>query len=45
MVQDPLAMMLLEGRFSEGDTVTVDVKGGELTFEKAAAPAAATAAG
>jgi ATP-dependent Clp protease ATP-binding subunit ClpA len=43
MVQDPLAMMLLEGKFSEGDTVTVDVKGGELTFERttAAAPAAA----
>jgi ATP-dependent Clp protease ATP-binding subunit ClpB len=45
MVQDPLAMMLLEGKFSEGDTVTVDVAGGELTFTKAAsaAPAAATA--
>jgi ATP-dependent Clp protease ATP-binding subunit ClpB len=44
MVQDPLAMMLLEGRFSEGDTVTVDAAGGELTFEKAAAAAAAAAA-
>jgi ATP-dependent Clp protease ATP-binding subunit ClpB len=43
MVQDPLAMMLLEGKFSEGDTVTVDVKGGDLTFEKAAATAAAAA--
>jgi ATP-dependent Clp protease ATP-binding subunit ClpB len=42
MVQDPLAMMLLEGRFSEGDTVTVDAAGGELTFTKAA-PAAAAA--
>jgi ATP-dependent Clp protease ATP-binding subunit ClpB len=41
MVQDPLAMMMLEGRFSEGDTVTVDVAKGELTFEKAAAAAAA----
>ena len=43
MVQDPLAMMLLEGRFGEGDTVTVDVKGGELNFEKAAAAATAAA--
>jgi hypothetical protein len=34
-------MMMLEGRFSEGDTVTVDVAKGELTFEKAAAAAAA----
>jgi ATP-dependent Clp protease ATP-binding subunit ClpB len=42
LVQDPLAMMLLEGKFSEGDTVTVDVKGGELTFTKATpVPAAA----
>ncbi|HXD81461.1 MAG TPA: ATP-dependent chaperone ClpB [Candidatus Acidoferrum sp.] len=44
MVQDPLAMMLLEGRFGEGDTVTVDVKGGELTFEKTAAAVPSTAA-
>jgi len=45
MVQDPLAMMLLEGRFGEGDTVTVDVKGGELTFEKTVPAPAAAAAG
>jgi hypothetical protein len=39
-------MMLLEGKFSEGDTVTVDVEGGKLTFTKAtAASPAATAAG
>ena len=44
MVQDPLAMMLLEGGFGEGDTVTVDVKGGELSFEKATAAATAAAA-
>jgi hypothetical protein len=37
-------MMLLEGKFSEGDTVTVDVKGGELTFERATAAAPAAAA-
>jgi ATP-dependent Clp protease ATP-binding subunit ClpB len=35
MVQDPLAMQLLEGKFSEGDTVEVDVAGGELTFTRA----------
>jgi ATP-dependent Clp protease ATP-binding subunit ClpB len=45
MVQDPLAMMLLEGRFGEGDTITVDVKSGELAFEKAATSAVAAAAG
>ena len=43
MVQDPMAMMLLEGKFGEGDTITVDVKGGDLTFDKAAAAAAAAA--
>jgi ATP-dependent Clp protease ATP-binding subunit ClpB len=35
MVQDPLAMMLLEGKFSEGDAVQVDARTGELTFNKA----------
>jgi ATP-dependent Clp protease ATP-binding subunit ClpB len=35
LVQDPLAMMLLEGKFGEGDTVEVDVKDGELRFSKA----------
>ncbi len=34
-VLDPLAVRVLEGRFVEGDTVTVDTAGGEgLTFEK-----------
>jgi hypothetical protein len=35
-------MMLLEGRFSEGDTVEVDAAGGELSFSKVkvAVPAA-----
>jgi ATP-dependent Clp protease ATP-binding subunit ClpB len=37
LVQDPLAMMLLEGRFSEGDRVVVDGQAGELVFEKAKA--------
>jgi ATP-dependent Clp protease ATP-binding subunit ClpB len=35
LLQDPLAMMLLEGKFVEGDTIEVDLKGGELTFSKA----------
>jgi ATP-dependent Clp protease ATP-binding subunit ClpA len=39
MVQDPLAMQLLEGKFGEGDAVEVDAQGGELTFQKAKARA------
>ena len=35
LLQDPLAMMLLEGKFAEGDTIDVDVKDGELSFAKA----------
>ena len=41
IVQDPLAMQLLEGRFSDGDMVVVDAKGGALTFAKAKSRAAA----
>jgi ATP-dependent Clp protease ATP-binding subunit ClpB len=35
-VQDPLALMLLEGKFQEGDTVLVDVdmKGDTLVIRK-----------
>jgi ATP-dependent Clp protease ATP-binding subunit ClpA len=44
-VQDPLAMMLLEGKFTEGETITVDTKGGEITFTKATSPAPVAAAG
>jgi ATP-dependent Clp protease ATP-binding subunit ClpB len=35
-VLDPLAMRVLQGEFGEGDTVTIDVAGDELRFEKAA---------
>src|SRR5437879_824451 len=35
LVQDPLAMMLLEGKFSDGSAVEVDGRNGELTFSKA----------
>ena len=35
LVQDPLAMQMLEGRFVEGDTIEVDARGGELVFSRA----------
>jgi ATP-dependent Clp protease ATP-binding subunit ClpB len=43
VVENPLALRLLEGDFEEGDTVRVDVADGELIFAKAPAaePAAA----
>ena len=43
LVENPLALQLLEGGFTEGDTVLVDLRDGELAFERAAAvePAAA----
>jgi ATP-dependent Clp protease ATP-binding subunit ClpB len=44
LVENPLALRLLEGEFAEGDTIRVDARGGELVFEKAGAPAAAAAA-
>jgi ATP-dependent Clp protease ATP-binding subunit ClpB len=37
MIENPLALRLLEGDFSEGDTVLVEVENGELRFEKARA--------
>jgi ATP-dependent Clp protease ATP-binding subunit ClpB len=43
LVENPLALRLLEGEFAEGDTVRVDVQDGEVLFAKAEAaePAAA----
>jgi ATP-dependent Clp protease ATP-binding subunit ClpB len=43
LVENPLALRLLEGEFAEGDTVRVDAEDGELAFAKAptAEPAAA----
>jgi ATP-dependent Clp protease ATP-binding subunit ClpB len=35
---DKLALRLLEGEFSEGDTVRVDAEGGELAFSALASP-------
>jgi len=37
MVENPLALRLLEGEFSDGDAVRVDADNGELVFEKAGA--------
>jgi ATP-dependent Clp protease ATP-binding subunit ClpB len=36
LLENPLALRLLEGEFAEGDTVRVDASDGELFFEKAA---------
>ncbi|MGH2870480.1 MAG: AAA family ATPase, partial [Solirubrobacteraceae bacterium] len=41
---DPLALAILEGRFTAGDTVGVGASEGELTFERAPSPATPTAA-
>ena len=41
LVENPLALRLLEGDFGEGDTVRVDARDGELVFDKAPAPATA----
>jgi ATP-dependent Clp protease ATP-binding subunit ClpB len=37
MIENPLALRLLEGDFGEGDAVRVDAKDGELVFERAPA--------
>jgi ATP-dependent Clp protease ATP-binding subunit ClpB len=39
LVENPLALRLLEGDFAEGDTVRVDAQDGELVFERAQAAA------
>ena len=36
LVENPLALRLLEGEFAEGETIRVDVVDGELTFSKVA---------
>ena len=43
LVENPLALRLLEGDFADGDTIRVDAADGELVFEKAPAVAAAAA--
>jgi ATP-dependent Clp protease ATP-binding subunit ClpB len=43
MVENPLAVKLLEGEYVAGDTVLVDADGGELTFARSGAPESAAA--
>jgi ATP-dependent Clp protease ATP-binding subunit ClpB len=43
LVENPLALRLLEGDFADGDTILVDARDGAIVFEKAAAAAAAAA--
>jgi ATP-dependent Clp protease ATP-binding subunit ClpB len=43
LVENPLALRLLEGDFGEGDTVMVDARDGELVFERAPAAEPAVA--
>jgi ATP-dependent Clp protease ATP-binding subunit ClpB len=43
LIENPLALQLLEGDFQEGDAVLVDVKDGGLVFEKAEVVEAAPA--
>jgi ATP-dependent Clp protease ATP-binding subunit ClpA len=35
-LQDPIAMAILEGRYTDGDTVEVDVKGAKLSIDRSA---------
>jgi ATP-dependent Clp protease ATP-binding subunit ClpB len=44
LVENPLALRLLEGDFADGDTIRVDAEDGETRFEKAEAAAAAAVA-
>jgi ATP-dependent Clp protease ATP-binding subunit ClpB len=43
LVENPLALRLLEGDFADGDTIRVDAEDGEIRFEKVGAAAAAVA--
>jgi ATP-dependent Clp protease ATP-binding subunit ClpB len=40
-VLDPLAMRVLQGEFTEGNSIRIDASGGTLTFAKAEAPVTA----
>ncbi|MBA2568346.1 MAG: AAA family ATPase [Actinobacteria bacterium] len=42
LIENPLALRLLESDFGEGDLVRVDVQNGQLVFELAVAPESAT---
>jgi ATP-dependent Clp protease ATP-binding subunit ClpB len=45
LVADPLALLILEGRFRDGDVIMVDVENGELQFSKVAVEEPAARAG
>ncbi|MFN2462633.1 MAG: ATP-dependent chaperone ClpB [Candidatus Dormibacteria bacterium] len=45
LLQDPLAMRILQGEFLEGDTIVVDESGGKLELSRRAAVSPAVAAG
>ena len=44
LLQDPLAMAVLEGRFRDGDRIMVEVENGELKFARASTGDRETAA-
>jgi len=44
LVENPLALRLLEGDFADGDAIRVDARDGELVFEKASAAVPVAAA-
>ena len=44
LVENPLALRLLEGEFADGDTIRIDARDGEIVFAKAPARAPAAAA-
>src|SRR5439155_14361181 len=41
LLENPLALRLLEGDFHEGDTILVDAQNGDLVFTRAGSPAVA----
>jgi ATP-dependent Clp protease ATP-binding subunit ClpB len=41
LVENPLALRLLEGDFADGDTILIDARDGAIVFEKATAAVAA----
>jgi ATP-dependent Clp protease ATP-binding subunit ClpB len=43
LLENPLALRLLEGDFGDGDTIVVDAQNGDLVFTRASSPAAAAA--
>jgi ATP-dependent Clp protease ATP-binding subunit ClpB len=43
LIQNPLAMAVLEGKFNEGDHIVAEARGDEIVFHRAGEPAAAAA--